>query len=65
MDELDWVHHPGLRLKAEEGTPARLLESAMQEKRDIDEAFGKLQDEKFFIERCLEDARRDVSRSSV
>lgn len=48
--------------KTGEDNPAGLLESVMREKRDLEEAFGKLQDEKFFIERCLEDARRDTSR---
>jgi hypothetical protein len=52
---------PALQKTGEEN-PAGLLESVMREKRDLEEALGKLQDEKFFIERCLEDARRDTSR---
>jgi hypothetical protein len=46
----------------DEEQPARLLQSVTQEKQGLEEALGKMQDEKLFIERCLEDARQDVGR---
>jgi chromosome segregation ATPase len=41
---------------------ARLFESVIQEKRVLEEALSKIRDEKLFVERCLTDARLNISR---
>lgn len=41
---------------------ARLFESVMQEKRSLEDSLNKMRDEQNFVERCLSDARMDISR---
>lgn len=41
---------------------ARLFESVLQEKRVLEDSLNKMRDDKHFVERCLTDARMDVSR---